>query len=94
MGVPEARLMALVAGRVQGVYFRAYTQREAARLKVCGYALNRLDGAVDVVAEGDRVALEQLVAWLQRGSPNAYVVSVTAQWAPATGAFAGFAVRP
>lgn len=85
---------AIVTGRVQGVYFRAHARREAQRLGLNGYARNRADGRVEVVAEGERVALDQLLAWLQRGSPDARVQSVAPAWERATGEFAAFEVRP
>ena len=94
MSATEVRLTAIVTGRVQGVYFRAYTQRKAERLGVRGYALNRTDGAVEVVAEGERAVLEQLLTWLWRGSPDARVTNVAAQWGQVTGVSASFEVRP
>jgi acylphosphatase len=94
MTVNEIRLTAIVTGRVQGVYFRAYAQREAARLGVQGYTLNRIDGSVEVLAEGERGVLEQLLTWLQHGSPNARVAHITAEWGQATGEFISFEVRP
>lgn len=87
------RLSAIVSGRVQGVSFRYFTQREAARLGVHGYALNRSDGTVQVVAEGERAALEQLLAWLRHGPPSAHVDDVSARWQPAQHEFARFEVR-
>lgn len=88
------RLKAIVTGVVQGVNFRAYTRREAARLGLNGYALNRSDGAVEVVAEGERAALEKLLLWLQHGPPSARVDQVSPRWETATGEFARFEVRP
>ncbi len=88
------RLRAIVTGRVQGVYFRAYARREAQRLGLSGYALNRADGRVEVVAEGGRAALEQLLVWLRHGPPDARVDSVAPVWERATGEFAGFEARP
>ncbi len=88
------RLSATVSGSVQGVYFRAYTQREAERLGLTGYARNLSDGTVEVVAEGPRAALESLLAWLRRGSPSAHVDEVRAEWHAARGAFARFEVQP
>jgi len=88
------RLEAVVSGRVQGVYFRAHTRREAQRLGLRGYALNRADGRVEVVAEGERAALESLLAWLQRGSPESHVDRVSPAWMPATDEFAVFEARP
>jgi len=88
------RLRAIVSGRVQGVNFRAYTQREAMRLNLRGYALNRSDGSVEVVAEGERGALEKLLVWLYRGSPSARVEQVKPRWEKASGEYAHFEVRP
>jgi acylphosphatase len=88
------RLEVIVTGRVQGVNFRYYAQREAERLGLHGYALNRADGSVEVVAEGERAALETLLAWLRRGPPMARVDQASPQWPPAAGGFAHFEVRP
>jgi acylphosphatase len=91
---PAGRLQAEVLGRVQGVGFRYFVQGEATALGLSGYVRNAADGRrVEVVAEGPRAALERLLAALHRGPPGAYVEGVVADWAPAGGAFAGFAVR-
>ena len=87
------RLEVVVTGRVQGVNFRYYTQRESERLELRGYVLNRQDGSVEVVAEGERAALEALLAWLHRGPPAARVEQLTPHWAQPAGGFARFEVR-
>lgn len=69
-------LRCLVTGRVQGVWYRASTQREAQALGITGHALNLPDGRVEVRACGDATALEQLQAWLWQGPPAAEVVDV------------------
>ncbi|MEA3196161.1 MAG: acylphosphatase [Gammaproteobacteria bacterium] len=66
----------LVLGKVQGVYFRHSTRREARRLGIRGIARNLPDGSVDVLAQGGAAAVEDLRAWLQRGPPEARVVEV------------------
>ena len=86
------RLTAIVHGRVQGVAFRDYTQREATRLKVTGWVANLPNGAVKVVAEGDEATLQQLEKWLHQGSPAARVDQVDAQWSAATMQFQRFDV--
>jgi acylphosphatase len=63
----------LVAGRVQGVFFRASTRAEARRLGIGGYAKNLDDGRVEVVAQGDPDAIEQFARWLRHGPPQARV---------------------
>ncbi|MET0768935.1 MAG: acylphosphatase [Solirubrobacteraceae bacterium] len=50
----------VAAGRVQGVWFRDSTRREAARLGVAGSARNLPDGTVEVVAEGEPGAVDRL----------------------------------
>ena len=58
----NSRLTALVQGRVQGVYFRYFVQNEALERGLTGYAYNRADGrSVEVVAEGPRAELEEVV---------------------------------
>ncbi|MGH8041763.1 MAG: acylphosphatase [Rudaea sp.] len=66
-----------VHGRVQGVGFRASTREVARRLGLTGYAKNRADGSVEVLACGAAPALDELELWLQRGSPAARVDEVT-----------------
>ena len=78
----------LVAGRVQGVAFRAYTRAEAVALGLRGHAINLADGRVEVLAAGDADALERLAEWLHRGSPMARVDVVDRQAVAATEAAA------
>lgn len=67
------RCRVVVSGRVQGVFFRAACEREANRLRVKGWVRNRPDGSVEVVAEGKRDAVGELIAWCREGPPNARV---------------------
>jgi len=70
------RVRATVHGRVQGVAFREYTRREAARLGVSGWVQNQHDGTVAVLCEGEAARVDALVAWLSVGSPYAFVTRV------------------
>lgn len=63
----------LIDGRVQGVFFRASTQREAQRLGLTGHALNLADGRVEVLACGTPDAIGELEAWLVQGPSGARV---------------------
>ena len=81
-----------VQGRVQGVNFRAVTQRRAQELGVTGWVANQADGTVAVHAEGDPDALDALVAWLHEGPAGASVERVDQADAQPEG-IAGFAVR-
>lgn len=62
-----------VTGKVQGVFFRASTAREAERLGLRGHAINLPDGRVEVLAIGQPAAVEELRRWLLRGPPAARV---------------------
>lgn len=66
----------IISGRVQGVFFRASTRRQAEPLGLSGRAVNLSDGRVEVVACGSDDALDQLEQWLQSGSRAARVDSV------------------
>ena len=71
----EARLFT-VHGRVQGVWFRDSTRREATRLGISGHAINLPDGNVEVLACGPAPQLDELEAWLHQGPPLARVTKV------------------
>ena len=74
----EARLFT-VHGRVQGVWFRDSTRREARRLGIAGHAINLPNGDVEVLAVGTGVALQELEQWLHIGPPVARVTNVEVQ---------------
>jgi acylphosphatase len=88
--VIRARL--LVSGRVQGVYFRGSTAKEAERLGLTGWVKNLADGRVEAVVEGPKEAVEELVAWCWKGPPSAKVDDVAVQRTPATGEHRSFEV--
>jgi acylphosphatase len=73
-GVPAYRYV--VSGRVQGVGYRYFVLRQADVLGVSGYARNRADGAVEVVAEGKDAALADFEARLREGPAFAEVANV------------------
>jgi acylphosphatase len=66
----------LVLGNVQGVFFRHSTRLEATKLSIHGSARNLADGSVEVIAQGEPAALEQLRTWLARGPAQARVEEV------------------
>ncbi len=89
----KARLHAIVSGRVQGVFFRDNTRDEANKLGLTGWIRNLNDGRVEVVAEGEKEKLEQLLSYLHRGPLIAKVTSVQANWRDFKGEFTDFEVR-
>ncbi|MBT3011977.1 MAG: acylphosphatase [Candidatus Thiodiazotropha sp. (ex Lucina aurantia)] len=68
-----------VAGRVQGVFYRATTRHEARQLGIKGYAKNLHDGRVEVVACGSVEAIEALQSWLSKGPADARVTGVSCE---------------
>ena len=79
--MPTARF--IVSGRVQGVGYRASARVQALQLGLCGHALNRPDGSVEVLASGAAEALDALQRWLQRGPPASRVEAVCREELPA-----------
>lgn len=75
-----ARINLVVSGQVQGVFYRASTLEQAQSLSLTGWVKNLADGAVEIVAEGPRYALEDLIAWCRRGPPAAEVQDVSVRW--------------
>lgn len=65
-----------VAGRVQGVFYRASARQRATELGVTGHARNLPDGRVEVLACGFREAVDTFCAWLWQGPPAASVTAV------------------
>jgi acylphosphatase len=88
------RLAAVVSGRVQGVGFREFVRHEAATRGITGYVRNSDDGRdVELVAEGDDRALEELVRCLHEGPRFARVERVDTTYSDAGGGFAKFSVE-
>ncbi len=65
-----------ITGKVQGVFFRKYTQQTGRRLNLCGFVRNLNNGSVYVEATGSELQLKELVAWCHKGSPLAVVKQV------------------
>ena len=68
----------LISGMVQGVGFRFFAQRAAARIGVAGYVMNLRDGRVEVYAIGEADQLDALHDALERGPRGASVTGVSA----------------
>jgi len=89
-----ASVRVVVYGHVQGVFFRAFASRQAAKLGLSGYVRNLPDGeAVEVQAEGERKQLERLIGSLEMGPLAARVERVVTCWSKYTGSYPGFSVR-
>ena len=87
------QVLARIHGRVQGVWFRAWTEREARRLGLDGWVRNRRDGTVEALFAGPAEVVEEMLRLCHAGPPLAEVVQVETT---ETGALAGpgFEQRP
>ena len=89
----EVGLHAVVQGQVQGVSFRYFVVRRARSLALKGYVYNLPEGqSVEVVAEGDREGLEELLQHLNQGPIGSVVQQVDASWTESSGAYEDFRV--
>jgi len=89
-----ASVHAIVYGRVQGVFFRAFVSRWAEELGLTGYVRNLRDvEAVEVQAEGEGERLEKLIDYLKIGPRGAGVEKVVTDWAEHTGSYSSFSIR-
>lgn len=70
------RVVIKVFGKVQGVYFRMFTQKKMKELGLLGVVKNNEDGTVSIDAEGPEYVLQELVEWSKSGSPQAKVERV------------------
>jgi acylphosphatase len=78
----KSRVHLWIEGRVQGVFFRASTMDKARELGLTGWVKNNPDGSVEIVAEGAREVVEELVAWSHKGPRHAVVDNVEVEWEP------------
>ncbi|MHA2059903.1 MAG: acylphosphatase [Candidatus Ranarchaeia archaeon] len=90
----SSRIHAIIHGRVQGVFFRAFTQQNAHRLNIKGWVRNRAEGTVEVVAEGLSDDLEEFEKAINKGPPGCKVDKVDLAKKPNTGEFQHFIIKP
>lgn len=70
----------LISGKVQGVFYRANAKRKAEELNLKGWVKNALDGKVEIMAEGEKDRLKEMIKWCYDGSSGAVVDKVEAEW--------------
>ncbi|MDY6879679.1 MAG: acylphosphatase [Desulfatiglans sp.] len=87
------RVHLIINGRVQGVWFRESTRREAEFLRVTGWAKNLPDGTVEVLAEGPEDRVRKLVSWCHKGPVMAKVKHVYETQQAWQGEFSSFDIR-
>ena len=88
------RVSAIISGRVQGVYYRESTRRQAQEIgELTGWVKNQPDNTVKLVVEGNREKVQQLLDWCQTGPPMAKVQSIDILDENYLGEFTDFTVR-
>ncbi|MCX7107685.1 MAG: acylphosphatase [Methylococcales bacterium] len=87
------RIKLVVSGRVQGVYFRMFTQKKAKQLAIKGCVRNLGDGRVEIIAEADSDSIEKLIQWSHKGPITARVDQVDLFELEIDEAFTSFEIR-
>lgn len=82
-----------ISGRVQGVFFRAWTAESARRLGLAGWVRNRFDGSVEAVFEGPAGKVDEMVERCRRGPDHARVDSILDDYGEPVEGLSGFEVR-
>ncbi|MFZ2886740.1 MAG: acylphosphatase [Minisyncoccia bacterium] len=83
---------AIVSGRVQMVTYRAFVEKHARQLALTGFVRNLENGNVEVVAQGEKEKLEELLMHLRKGSLFAHVEDVQVDWREPAGQCDGFEI--
>lgn len=88
-----ARARVEIRGRVQGVFFRAFTRDVGDRLGLGGWVRNLPDGSVEAVFEGEKTAVAEAIRICRRGPPASRVDDVDVRWEEYRGEFGAFTIR-
>ena len=88
----SARVHVVISGRVQGVWFRANTQKKAKALDLKGWVKNLPDGRVEAVFEGEKEKVNQIIQWCKSGPSFARVDDVQIHWETPMGDFSTFTI--
>jgi len=90
--MPKTRAHVFVNGKVQGVFFRHQTRREAESRGVTGWVRNLPDGRVEAVFEGEENAVDALVEFCKVGPAGAVITDVDVEFENFTGDFRNFRI--
>jgi acylphosphatase len=82
-----------ISGRVQGVFFRAETQRAANSFNLTGWVRNLADGRLEALIEGENADVDNMIAWCRKGPPAARVEKLIVTEEPSTGEFQDFSIK-
>lgn len=88
-----ARAHLIIEGRVQGVFFRAFTRDVGNRHRLKGWVRNLPDGNVEAVFEGERSVIEDAIGQCYKGPPASRVTNIEVEWEDYRGEFDAFTIR-
>ncbi len=89
----KTRVHLFIEGRVQGVWYRAFTRDVAIRNNIRGWVRNLPDGRVEAVFEGEERDIEKAIAECYKGPPAAHVTKIDINRQPYRGEFSGFEIK-
>ena len=82
----------VASGLVQGVFYRASCKEVAVKLDLKGWVRNLPSGEVEILAQGEREKLEQLIEWCRKGPPHAKITNIAVNWQDKTEDFTIFKI--
>jgi acylphosphatase len=89
----DTQAKVIISGVVQGVWYRAHTEKQARALGLKGYVKNLPSGQVEAVFTGPLETVEQAISWCHQGSPNAQVSRVEVKWQDKPESYPDFSIR-
>lgn len=88
-----ARAHLFIKGRVQGVFYRAFTRNIAVKLDLGGWVKNLYDGRVEAVFEGERALIERAIGHCGVGPPGSHIIDIEVNWEVYSGHEKGFEIK-
>lgn len=89
----KERAHLFIEGRVQGVFYRAFTRDIAHSLGLNGWVRNLRDGRVEAIFEGEKGLIEKAIKECYTGPPGARVTNIDIKWEEFKGDLKGFTIR-
>lgn len=89
----KVRAHVFISGRVQGVFFRAYTRDKALSLNIKGWVRNLPDGRVEAIFEGEKESVEKILEFCKKGPERAVVEDIKIKWEGFKEEFDDFEIR-
>ncbi|MBF0328668.1 MAG: acylphosphatase [Nitrospirae bacterium] len=89
----KARAHLYISGRVQGVYYRGFTEELAESLGLAGWVRNLHDRRVEAVFEGEKTVIEEAIRKCRSGPPASHVTGIDVSWEEKLEGFRDFSIR-